>query len=360
MSHRRTRRRVAGVLAVAAVTAIVASTLAAGQPQTPGPEIAQTAATRLAALATATPVPASSAAAASQPAVEPTGAPSPVRTASAGRIVANVAFTEPVNCGRTRCQVKLDVYVPSGIGPFPEVVLIRGGPTGIGGRAYMRFFAREVAAAGFVVFNADMRDEASAGGGYPAAFQDVACAVRFARAEAAEFDGDSEDVTLVGHSLGGFVGSVVALDDQELGSNCLAPGSGRPDAFVGLAGNYRLASPEVAGDLAVFFGGAPASTSAARSASDPFNYAAGTHIPVRLVAGTADAVVNPAASTALETFLQGRGWDVWLRMVPGAGHGSLVDASSAGPISLAAISEARAAEQAGGPRRWTRSAAGGS
>lgn len=243
--------------------------------------------------------------------------------------VLNVPFTSPVVCGSATCQLRLDVYVPVGQGPFPTAVLIRGGPSGFGGRAYLDSFAGELATRGVLVFNADYRDIAGSGGGYPAAFEDVACAVRFARSQASSYHGESGPVTLVGHSLGGWIGSVVALDDAEFGGGCLAGGSGRPDAFVGLAGNYQISGGANDSDLLTFFGGGPADTAAARSSSDPFAYAGGEPVPVRLVAGTADTVVDPAASTALDDFLMSRGWNVGLTMVPRASHMSILRADCA-------------------------------
>jgi len=52
----------------------------------------------------------------------------------------------------------LDIYVPNGPGPHPTVVLIRGGPSGDGGRAYLDSFAGGLASVGLLVFNADYRD----------------------------------------------------------------------------------------------------------------------------------------------------------------------------------------------------------
>jgi acetyl esterase/lipase len=259
--------------------------------------------------------------------------------------LSDVPFTQPVNCGGYACQVELDIYVPTGQGPFPTVVLARGGPGGLGGRHYLSSFARELASSGFLVFNADYRDVADGGGGYPAAFQDVACAVRFARSQAARYGGDVGPLTLVGHSLGGWVGSVVALDDHEFTGGCLADGSGRPDAFVGLAGSYQIDAGEVDSDFNVFFGGGPAETAAARAASNPFKYATRSPIPVRLVAGTGDSTVYPSASVALDAFLAGRGWNVRLTLVPGASHLGILAATDTGSPSVdavyAAISAAR-------------------
>ena len=252
-------------------------------------------------------------------------------------LVSDVPFTQAVDCGGYSCQVRLDIYVPTGPGPFPTVVLARGGPGGLGGRRYLATFARELASRGLLVFNADYRDMAADGGGYPAAFQDLSCAVRFARSEASRYGGDAGPLTLVGHSLGAWVGSVVALDADEFKGGCLADGSGRPDAFVGLAGNYLIDAGEVDSDLYAFFGGSATATAAARVASNPFKYATRLPIPVRLVAGGWDVTVYPSASIALNAFLKGRGWNVELTLVPGASHMSILQASDSGGPSVAAV-----------------------
>jgi acetyl esterase/lipase len=270
--------------------------------------------------------------------------PSPVATESADPtprlkmatyVVNNVPFTSAVPCGAKTCQVKLDVFVPVGTGSFQTVVLLRGGPSGMGGRSYLGTLAQMLAGEGLLVFNADYRDIYSEGGGYPQAFDDVSCAIRFARAEASRYGGDGARITLAGHSLGGWVGSVVALDPTPFDGDCLAQdGSGRPDAFVGLAGNYDLTAPWNMPDLLTFFGGSAEATAAARAASDPFAYAYGSKIPVRLVAGTNDTAVDPAASTALDIFLLKQGWNVSLTRVPGATHMSLVSAPVAAESTL--------------------------
>lgn len=278
---------------------------------------------------------------------DPSAAPSETGPSLPVGAITNVVFVRPDGCSAAACSVLLDIYVPIGTGPFPTVVLVRGGPTGAGGRSYLDSFAGELARSGLIVFNADMRDIASKGGGYPQAFDDVACAVRFARTWSFAYGGDGKSVTLVGHSLGGFVGSVVALDAQPFSGDCLASGSGRPDAFVGLSGNYNLSDPKVANDLEVFFGGSPEATAVARSASDPFNYATGSRIRVYLLAGTADQTVNPAAAVDLDGYLTGLEWDVRLTLVPGATHDSIIRPAGAGPESAALVTEATRAAAAG-------------
>lgn len=259
---------------------------------------------------------------------------------SSVEVLQDVDFARPPECASSDCSVQLDVFIPAGTGPFRTVVLVRGGPTGPGGRGYVAPFAEQLAAAGLIVFSADMRDTAATGGGYPEAFEDVACAIRYARTWSPQYGGDGKSVTLVGHSLGGYVGSVVAVDPTEFEGGCLADGSGRPDAFVGLSGNYDLTAPSVANDLVKFFGGSPDDTFDARTASDPFNYAAATPIPVRLVAGTADTTVPPIAATELDAYLTNLGWNVDLTLVPGGTHQSILNATDQGATSVRAVLEA--------------------
>ena len=258
-------------------------------------------------------------------------APAPVAAqyqASTPQIVENVPYTSPVDCGSgSLCQWNLDIYVPTGPGPYPSVVLVRGGPYGADGRQYLDSFAQSLASQGLLVFNIDIRDLASQGGGYPQAMQDVACGIRYARAVATTYGGDGGPVTLVGHSFGAYVASLVALNPVEYQGGCLYGGSGRPDAFVGLAGCYDVLNGGNAGDFASYFGGTADETAAVRAAANPFAYATGSTIPVTLVAGTADETVDPVASSDLAAFLAGRGWNATLESVPDASHMSILDSA---------------------------------
>jgi pimeloyl-ACP methyl ester carboxylesterase len=236
----------------------------------------------------------------------------------------------------------MDIWIPTGAGPFRTVVLVRGGPTGAGGRGYVEPFAYELAKAGVLVLNADMRDIAADGGGYPQAFQDVACAVRVARTWAPIYGGDGS-ATLVGHSLGGFVGSVVALEPDVFGGSCMASGIGRPDAFVGLSGNYDLYDTKLEGDLEKLYGGSAQDTATERNLSNPFAVPTGPAIPVFLLAGTSDTTVNPAAAVAMNKYLNDLGWPVSLTLVPNATHNSIIVPTQNGPDSLAVVLKAVAA-----------------
>jgi acetyl esterase/lipase len=254
-------------------------------------------------------------------AIAPTSA---AYTSSAPAEVTGLSYTAPVDCGSSLCQLPLDIYVPTGPGPYPTVVLLRGGPGGIGGRSYLASFAESLAASGLLVYSIDVRDLSYEGGGYPEAMQDTACAIRYARGTSASYGGDADLVTLVGHSFGAYIGSIVAVNSVQYQGGCLYDGSGRPDAFVGIAGCYDVADGGNADDFANFFGGSAAETADERYLATPYIYASGPSIPVRLVAGTADGTVDPIASQDLDTFLAQRSWNVEFDFVSGGSHMSVL------------------------------------
>ncbi len=254
-------------------------------------------------------------------------------------VTSNVAFTKLVDCGDASCSIMLDVFAPATPGPWPVVVLLRGGPGGLGARASLDHFATATAARGIVVFNADYRDSLASGGGFPRPFDDVACAIRFARANATMYGGDPRRVTLAGHSLGAFVGAVVALADDAYGASCLsAQGSGKPDSFVGIAGPYDLAETDVHDDLASVLGGEPSALPDAWSAADPLGLAVrGLTIPVALVHGTNDTTVAVNATRALAEALTRADDPALYRELPEGDHGTVVNPALADGRSSIAI-----------------------
>ena len=134
----------------------------------------------------------------------------------------------------------------------------------------------------------------------------------------------------MGHSWGGWAGAVVALTPTPFtpdpGSCNPTSGSLRPDAFVGLDGQYTVAEDLSAFELQVPSVYADEATSAAATAaSDPYllakKYPAGAgSIPILLLQGTEDYLVDKDVPVRLEAALTTAGYDSSLWMVPGADH----------------------------------------
>ncbi len=139
---------------------------------------------------------------------------------------------------------QLDVYAPTVPGPWPVVVLLHGGGDL---KEFYADFSMAIAQQGAVVFTPQWHSSAptpqDSVGKVGKGFEEIACAIRFARAKAAEYGGDPSRLVVVGHSIGGGAGAVMALGGDEFKGECLVSGqSAYPDAFVGLDGGYDVLS----------------------------------------------------------------------------------------------------------------------
>jgi hypothetical protein len=126
---------------------------------------------------------------------------------------------------------------PAATADAPVVVLVHGC---CGDRRDLGALARSLARRGAVVLNADVHP-LGAGGGWPASYLDVVCALAEAREVAAE-DGEDHPVVLVGWADGALLGAAVTLGGRQLAQR--ATGCARqvadvgPDLFVGIGGHY--------------------------------------------------------------------------------------------------------------------------
>lgn len=178
----------------------------------------------------------------------------------------------------------MDVYQPAGASePAPAVLLWHG--RGPDERDVLAPVARAAAELGVVVLVPDWRPDAPDGGR-----THLRESADFARQDVARFGGDPRRIVLAGWSLGGKAAVGVAL-------NPAAFRGWRPRAVVGIAGGYGSAAPTTGtvplDDLRP--GGIPVPP-----------------VPVWLVHGTADPVVDVERSRELRTALDDRGWPVSL------------------------------------------------
>ena len=99
----------------------------------------------------------------------------------------------------TVADLGMEVLVPQGEGPFPAIVTVHGGAWVIGSPALMRPLARFLTDAGYLTVNTSYQLATNQAASFPAAVDDIACAVRIAAAHPLS-DGT---VVLIGHSAGG-------------------------------------------------------------------------------------------------------------------------------------------------------------
>jgi acetyl esterase/lipase len=232
----------------------------------------------------------SSIAAASQP---PLG-PFPSELAQGLRTETDIAYTDVTDCGGLSCRVPGDVLAPTAGADLPTIVMLGGGSTPFANRRYQAPLAVELARRGAVVFLLSYRSAVT--GNYDSdGFNDVRCAVRYARAMAADYGGDADRVVVVGHSQGGFMAIQVAIQPEEEAEACLADGSGKPDGVIGLG-----------------------------SPSPPLRDAGGSSPPIWLFSGSDDGDANGFAERLREA-----GFDAESRELPGVTHDGITDPEAA-------------------------------
>ena len=267
--------------------------------------------------------------------------------------VTGVPFTPPIPCTwspnapAATCRLGLDIAAPASGGPWPLVVMLRGGPSAPNGRDYLAPLAEALAVRGAVVFVPDVRQSADYAGGFPATFQDIACAIGVARRLAPAYGADPGRVTLMGHSLGGWTGAVVALTGAAIHA---AAGDLRRDGRPAHAGGVRRCRRQrrhrTAGSRpgrrrhGRVPGGDRMAKPEAWAAVDPFalllRHPAGPEaIPFLVVQGGADSVVKPSVSQDFATALQAAGYAVRLLVLPEADHVGVLDAPDTSAALLA-------------------------
>ncbi len=98
-----------------------------------------------------------------------------------------------------------DLWLPSGKGPFPVVVMIHGGcwQASITNHSYMNYAAEDLRQRGVAVWNIEYRAVDQPGGGYPGTFRDVGAAIDLLALEAPHDRITVKRVVVLGHSAGG-------------------------------------------------------------------------------------------------------------------------------------------------------------
>jgi acetyl esterase/lipase len=224
-----------------------------------------------------------------------------------------------VSYGQSRSQ-RADLYLPSGLGPHPVIVLIHGGSwTARYGRIVMRGLAGDLVRRGWAVWNIEYR-RVGGGGGWPATFADVASAIDRLPELGAPLDLDS--VTVIGHSAGGHLALWAAGRERLVHG---APGyiDGEPRVRLkcviaqagvcDLAGAYRRWH---GGAAQALMGGPPEDFPERYAAGDPMQLLP-LSIPALLIHGTLDETVSVELARSYQRAALAAGGVVELIEIPG-------------------------------------------
>lgn len=217
-------------------------------------------------------------------------------------------------------DIRIDVHAPEERSNHPIAITIHGGGWYGGRLDSMGQLADGLAARGFVVFNATYRTLAR-GGDFPSMVEDVACAVAHARDHALDYSTDDSSFTIIGHSAGAHLASLVALSPGTFGAVC--PIDGVVDDFVGLAGSYD--TDAYAFLLEPFFGVALTDDPELWASGNPLRRVvdADPDLDVLLVHGTVDQLVPVSMSESFLLALEPHVRTARLSLLADAGHGEV-------------------------------------
>lgn len=164
---------------------------------------------------------------------------------------------------------------------------------------------------------------------FPDQANDVACAVSQSVAAAHDAGLQVDEVTIIGHSAGAHLASLVALRPDVPATTCdyeLVVA----DRLVGIAGPYDVT--RAARFVGALFG--PDNTDPADwTSANPLVYAdERTELPVLLIHGQADTTVPTAFTEAFADTLRGAGHNLTVTFPEAADHHSIYSPDTAGPI----------------------------
>jgi acetyl esterase/lipase len=228
---------------------------------------------------------------------------------------------------------RADLYLPSGPGPHPVMVLIHGGSWQKRyGKIVMRGLAGDLVRRGWAVWNIEYR-RLGDGGGWPATFEDVAAAID----HLATLDDpwlDLDRVTLLGHSAGGHLALWAAgRPNLPVEAPGAFDGPGTSDAFGALAGPQRVQPLRVismagVADLGLAYrlwhggvvrdlmGGSPEEVPERYAAGDPIRLLP-LSIPTLLVHGVLDETVSVKLSRSYLDATHAAGGEIELVEIQG-------------------------------------------
>lgn len=233
--------------------------------------------------------------------------PSPAPVVSSYSLVRDVVYTP----GGWPQALKADIYQPSGAGPKPAVLLIHGG----GWRApdrreQMASIAERLARRGYVVVNASYRFAPEYR--YPAPVEDLREALKWMRANAAQYQINPNEIAAMGYSAGGHLAAMLGVLD--------GPANVRVQAVVDGAGPTDLRKYKGGTLVPQFLGGSQAQVPQQFVDASPITHVSKDDPPVFLYHGSWDRLVPDDHSGDFKTALDAVGVHAeWFKII-GRGH----------------------------------------
>ena len=221
-------------------------------------------------------------------------------------------------------SLQLDIYRPRGLSvPVPALIFIHGGYWQRGKRSDYARYLVDFAAKGYITASVDYRLSGEAH--FPAAVEDVKCAVKWIRAHAADYMIDPEHLVCIGGSAGGHLAMMAAWspDSAFSGDGCSRDSvSGRVQAVVDLYGPVDLTTRFFTADSMVsrFIGKSYQETPPLYEMASPRKYISADDPPVLIMHGTLDINIPVSQSDSLKIWLDAAHVPNEYHRIPGWAH----------------------------------------
>jgi len=206
-------------------------------------------------------------------------------------------------------NLTVDLYLPTGGGPYPAVICLHGGAWRAGTKLVYRAWGPWLARAGYAVMSVDYRLATPDSPSWPGVLADVRTALAWLTAQAPALGVDVGRIAAMGDSAGAHLAALLAIDDAVLG---------RVRVVVGVYGVYDLAAwwadsggvrqDDPARDL---IGGTPPERPEAYAAASPLvqvrrlaKQGAGLDTAWFIIWSETDELVSPAQSQTLVAMLR--------------------------------------------------------
>jgi acetyl esterase/lipase len=216
-------------------------------------------------------------------------------------------------------ELRCDIFEPpAGVKNGIGVLLVHGGGWSSGDRTQLKGYGVLLGRRGYTCIASEYRLTGESL--WPAQIEDVKCALRYMRANAAELGVDPERIVVSGNSAGGHLSLMSgALSDPTFeGSGGNAEHASSVAAVISFYPPTGLDARDWGGMPALFGKGAAPDT--IRSAS-PLTYATPNFPPTLLIQGNKDEVVPAAEATNMYEALDKAGVPVELHMFANQPHG---------------------------------------
>lgn len=225
-------------------------------------------------------------------------------------------------------QLRLDLAQPVGVEtPTPAVAYIHGGGWSGGRREDLRGEIERTAARGFVAVSVTYR--LAPDHRFPAAVEDVKCAIRWLRANAPELGVDADRIAAIGYSAGAHLSMMLGTMDAGDGLHGGGGWDGWSDkvqvvvSYVGptdLLADYPPVSQQI---VANFIGGPKGENREAYGRASPISYVDSSDAPTLMFQGTKDELVPWDQAVAMAEALTAVGVPGRVELCLGQNHGLL-------------------------------------